>query len=239
MNISLENRDLDLYGGTDPREHPRYSFTEAAKAIHIPVSTLRSWVRGQSYRTGSSEGYFEPIISSPSESDKRLSFTNLIEAHALRALREVHGISLQYIRQALDIAQIEYGIERLLVSPLLRAKAGQLFLDSYTHLLELSEAKQYAMRSILSEYLKRVDFDEQKLPASFFPFARFPSNFSKRIIVLSPFISFGRPVIRRIGVTTQTINQRLEAGEKMDVVLKDYNLNKDELEEAILYEAAS
>lgn len=238
MTISLEARDLDLYGGIDPREHPRYSFTEAAKAIHIPVSTLRSWVRGQSYRTESSEGYFEPIISSPSESDKRLSFTNLIEAHALRALREVHGISLQYIRQALDIAQIEYGIERLLVSPLLRAKEGQLFLDSYTHLLELSEAKQYAMRSILAEYLQRVDFDE-KLPASFFPFARFPSNFSKRIIVLSPFISFGRPVIRRIGVTTQTINQRLEAGETMEVVLKDYNLKKDELEEAILYEAAS
>jgi len=232
------DKALELYGGEDPRDQPAYSFPEAARATGIPATTLRAWIAGQSYPRKHDRGFFQPVIRRPSPEDPRLSFTNLIEAHVLRALRTVHEVSLAHIREAADIAGQEFGIDRLLVSPDLRTSAGQLFLDRYTHLLELTPGQQLAMRSVLDQYLERVEFDVSRLPAEFFPFERSPKNFGCRIIALSPFISFGKPILRRTGVSTRAVVQRLHAGESVETVMADYDLSEAELEEAILYEAA-
>jgi uncharacterized protein (DUF433 family) len=236
-NLSAE--DLELYGATDPRDQPWYTYPEAARATAIPVSTLRAWTVGQGYRRKDDRGFFRPVISRPSDSDPRLSFTNIIEAHVLRALRTVHEAKLGYIREALEVAEEEFGIERLLISPGLRTSAGQLFLDRYTELLELSKGKQLTMRGVPGEYLQRVHFDESRLPVEFHPFSRMPSNTTRELISLSPYVSFGRALIRRVGVSTQAVAQRLEAGEPADEVMEDYGLRSEELHEAVLYEAAA
>jgi uncharacterized protein (DUF433 family) len=175
----------------------------------------------------------------PDEEDSRLSFTNLIEAHVLRALRTVHDVDLGVIREAIIIAERELKINRLLIHPRLKTSAGKLFLDRYTDLLELSRSQQLAMRLILEMYLERVEYDKTKLPSQFFPFEKVPSNAGKRIVSISPFVSFGRPIIRRLGITTRAVVERLDAGEPMATVLGDYDLTEAELEEAILFEAAA
>jgi uncharacterized protein (DUF433 family) len=230
---------FELYGGKDPRNLPQYSFVEGARATGIPTSTLRAWVVGQGYQRKDDRGYFVPVIQRPQVEDSRLSFTNLIEAHVLRALRTVHEVQLGRIREAVDVAGEELGIPRLLISPDLRAGAGQLFLDRYTYLLELTKAQQLAMRSVLDQFLSRVEYDKSKLPTEFFPFERSPRNFGARLIALSPFISFGRPILRRTGVSTQAVVGRLNAGEPPEAVMADYGLKESELEEAILYESAA
>lgn len=239
VTTALQPRDLRLYGDEDPREQPRYTFPEASRATEIPTSTLRSWVVGQAYRRKQDVAFFEPVIERPDPDDSRLSFANLIEAHVLRALRTVHDVKLSAIREAVTIAEEEFGIQRLLVSPALRTGAGKLFLDRYASLIELSPSRQFALREILVEYLERVKYDESKLPAEFYPFERSPRNRGARVILLSPFISFGRPVIRRRGISTRAIVQRLDAGEDVAAILEDYGITEPELEEAILYEAAA
>ena len=236
---NLSAKDLELYGASDPRDQPWYTYPEAARATGIPVSTLRAWTVGQEYRRKGDRGFFRPVIARPSDSDPRLSFTNIIEAHVLRALRTVHEVKLGYIRGALEVAEKEFGIDRLLISPELRTSAGQLFLDRYTELLELSKGKQLAMRGVLGEYLKRVHFDESRLPVEFLQFPRMPSNTTRDLISLSPYVSFGRALIRRLGVSTQAVAQRLEAGEPAEDVMEDYGLSDEELHEAVLYEAAA
>lgn len=235
----LQLKDLTLYGGVDPRDAPRYTFTDGARATGIPASTIRAWVVGQSYRRKNDRGFFHPVIGRPQQDDARLSFTNLIEAHVLRALRTVHEVKLDYIRRAVAIAEKECGISRLLISPALRASAGKLFLDRYTDFLELSPARQLAMRVVLDQYLDRVDFDESKLPAFLYPFSRTPHGSGVRIIALSPFVAFGRPVLARTGISTKAVVERIDAGEPASDVVGDYRLEETELEEAILYEAAA
>jgi uncharacterized protein (DUF433 family) len=56
---------------------------------------------------------------------------------------------------------------------------------------------------------------------------------------LSPFVSFGKPILRSTGVSTEAVVQRLDAGEPIDVVMADYELSEEEIEEAVLYEAAA
>jgi len=236
---AVEGQDLMLYGGSDPRTQPLYSFPEGARATGIPVSTLRSWVVGQEYPRRTDVAYFEPVITRPTEEDTRLSFLNLIEAHVLRALRTVHEVSLNSVRKAIEIAEQEYGIEHLLVSPDLRTGAGRLFLDRYGRLLELSESKQYAMRNLLLQYLERVDYSADSLPRSFMPFERSPRNMGKMLIALSPYVSFGRAVLRSSGISVQAIVQRIDAGESTESIADDYGITEQEIEEAILYESAA
>lgn len=239
MSSAKMPTENELYGGQDPRGHPLYTFPEAAKATMIPTSTLRAWFVGTTYQRKEDLGYFEPVIRRPVLNDNRLSFTNLIEAHILRALRTVHEVKMSLIREATNVAETEFGITRLLISPQLKVAARKLFLDRYTELLELSPSQQFAMRVVLEQHLERVEYDQSKIPAEFYPFVRSPKNQGQRIIVLSPFISFGRPILRRRGISTRAIVQRLDADEPKKMILQDYNMTEAEFEEAVLYETAA
>lgn len=239
MIFATQPQEHALYQGADPRSRPLYSFPEAARSTGIPATTLRAWFVGQRYQRKTDVGYFEPVIRRPSSDDTRLSFTNLIEAHILRALRTVHDVKMSLIREAVDLAQSEFRISRLLISPDLKTAAGRLFLDRYTDLLELSRSQQYAMRVVLDQFLERVEYDDSKLPAEFYPFERSRRNQGKRIILVSPFISFGRPVLKSQGISTRAVVQRLDAGESEELILRDYRISEAELEEAVLFEAAA
>ena len=58
-------------------------------------------------------------------------------------------------------------------------------------------------------------------------------------IAIDPTIAFGRPVVRRIGVSTRAIAERIDAGETVDELAADYDLSPTEIEEAVLYERAA
>src|SRR5436190_12847879 len=97
-------------------EAPRYSVAEAAHHLHLPRATLRSWVLGRRYRTLAGPRQWLPVIELPDRDDRRLSYSNLVEAHVLRALRAEHGLRVKEVRKAIDLASRRYSIRRLLLS---------------------------------------------------------------------------------------------------------------------------
>lgn len=239
-NASANAPDLTYYGGVDPRDLPRYSYKEASHATQVPASTIAAWVRGMTYtRRGKNPGYVESVIERPFASDSRLSFYNLLEVHVLRALRQVHEVKLDAIRFAIGRAREEHGITRLLTDPKLVTSGGALFLDYYLHLVELDRSRQIAMRQILKGFLTRVQVDEEKRYSAFFPFPRSTGLADQTPILVSPFISFGKAVIERTGVSTFAIVSRVNAGESPEEVITDYRLTEAEFGEAILYETAA
>ena len=136
----------------DPRDQPAYPLTEAARYLKLPAATLRAWTLGRRYPTAQGKGNFRPLICLASGRPPLLSFSNLIEAHVLRALRTDHGVSVKALRQAVDFAEKKLGIERLLLRPELRSDAGQVFLDRYGELIDLSASGQLAMRQVLQRH---------------------------------------------------------------------------------------
>ncbi len=219
----------------DPREMPLYTFPEASKATDIPVSTLRAWFIGTTYTRTTDIGHFEPVVKRPNPHDTRLSFTNLIEAHILRALRQVHEVKMSSIRDAMDIAEKALGIDRLLINSQLKTSARKLFLDQYTKLLELNQSQQYAMRVVLNQFLQRIEYDATMLPSIFYPLRK-NMHSRKKIIVLSPFISFGQAIVHRRGISTSIIAQRYGVGESKNTIITDYGITEAEFGEAVLYE---
>jgi uncharacterized protein (DUF433 family) len=216
---------------------PRYSHPEAARATGVPATTIGAWVRGHAYPRKHDRGYSSPVIH-PLEIG-RLSFNNLIEIHVLRGLRTSHGVRLDRVREALGVAEREFGIQRLLVNEQLRFSAGRLFLDRYGTISELNPTQQIAMRAFFDGYLKRIDFGTEGLPKDFYPVERTISDTSRKLILVSPLVSFGRAVIQSVGVSTHIIADRLNAGEPEESIIDDYGLAREELEEAAAYEAAA
>ena len=100
------------------------------------MATLRSWVRGRSYQTERGKAksgvlgkaqeeqlfkrqFSQPLIELQSPEAKELSFTNLVEAHVLRAIRVEHRIPTDRIRTALDyINSMLLFSDRISIQPL-------------------------------------------------------------------------------------------------------------------------
>jgi uncharacterized protein (DUF433 family) len=221
---------------TDIRDQPAYSLAEGSRYLKLPTATLRAWAVGRAYPTAQGDRHFRPLIRPARKQPTQLSFWNLIEAHVLRSFRTDHGVSLKALRQALDFAERELRIERLLLRKELCADAGQLFLDRYGELINLSASGQLATRRLLEEHLRRVEWDAWKFPVRLYPFLSADLPSEERPIAIDPGISFGRPVVVRLGISTAVLAERMDAGESIEDLAADYGLSLPEIEQAVLYE---
>lgn len=224
---------------TDIRDRPAYPVAEAARYLKVPAATLRSWVVGREYDTRSGPRHFPALVAPASRSPLALSFYNLVEAHVLRALRTTHSVSVPKVRTAIRFAEQELGLVRLLLRKELCTSAGQLFLDRYGQLIELSPSGQLAMREMLQAYLRRIEWDRNQFPIRLFPFITREQASTEQPIVIDPAIGFGRPILQNRAIATATIAQRIDAGESVDELAEDYDLTPADIEQAVLYERAA
>lgn len=222
-----------------PSEQPAYTLAEAARYLKLPVATLRSWVLGRSYPTATGTERFQPLIHPARRQPPTLSFSNLIEAHVLRALRTDHAVSVKDVRKALGYAEETLGLERLLLRQELCTTGGTLFLDRYGQLVSLSASGQLAMRKVFEQHLRRVEWDMPQFPIRLYPFLSSDALSPSRPIAIDPRIAFGRPIVVRRGVSTHVIAERIDAGEAVPDLAADYDLSPVEIEEAVLYERAA
>jgi hypothetical protein len=180
---------------------PAYPVSDAARYLRIPTVTMRSWVNGRAYGTKDGKQHFEPLIKRPTAAPE-LSFTNLIEAHILRVLRETHQVRLDKVRSALDYLSQQLGTEHPLIQSDFQTDGIDLFINSMDRLVNVSRAGQLAMRDVLSALLDtgvpvlrdRVEWDEQGFATRLFPIISSAGNHSK-ILSIDPRVAFGRPTI--------------------------------------------
>jgi uncharacterized protein (DUF433 family) len=223
----------------DIRHQPAYGLAEAARYVRLPAATLRTWLVGRDYPKGDDKATFHPLIKPAYREPLQLSFYNLVEAHVLRALRTEHGVALKELRRAIAYAEKKLQIHRLLLSQDLRTHAGQVFLDRYVELINLSASGQLAMRKMFEDHLARVEWDEWKFPVRLYPYVGAAVSTAERPIAIDPQIAFGRPIVQRAGVSTGAIADRIDAGESVEAVAEDYDLSREEIEQAVLYARAA
>ncbi len=148
-------------------------------------------------------------------------------------------MKLTTVRDAVDIAQREHGIGRLLIHENLRYAAGELFLKQLGAIEHLSRSEQLWMREMLDASLRRIKWDKDQLPADFWPVGKRPGASDQKLILVSPYLSFGSAIVERRGITTHAIKSRFDLGEERSAIVVDYDLKEEEFDEAILYEAVA
>jgi len=228
--IALKTQSIG--GAKDVRAMPAYTVAEAARYLCIPYPTLRSWFAGIA-------GQFKPVVRWEAAGDRRLSFSNLVEAHVLRALRTKHGISMPNVRKAIHYVEEAEAIDRLLLHPDLRAGLGRLFLKKYAELIELAPSTQHVIARALEQFLEAVVQDPVGVPVKLYPWIPDPQVGPKRSIVIDPEVSFGRPITSLRGISTVVLADQFDAGASIDDLADDYGLPPEAIEDALAFERAA
>lgn len=237
----MARHKFDIYHGRDPREIPTYSLVEAAHFLQIPKVTLASWIRGRYYPTRAGKGRSEPIIVRPDQDLSLLSFTNLVEAHVLDAIRYFHHVPLKNVRYAVSYLRRASGSPHPLADHWFQLKGVELIVSDGGLVVNATRDGQLELKTVIRAYLERVARDPQGAAESLYPYlTRHPDNVEDqpKLVRIDPRISFGKPFLVGVGVPTAVIADRYQAGEDINALALDYGCEATEIEKAIEYEGA-
>jgi uncharacterized protein (DUF433 family) len=233
----------ELYAGEAVITVPLYSIGEAARYLRVAETTVRSWIDGRTYpvkKSGKARSNQIIIPAAATGSGSRLSFLNLVEIHILDALRRQYRLQLPDIRHAVFYLRDHFGSQNPLARRDMLTDGRHLFVEAIgssgaSTLVNASREGQLALRDLVELHLRRVDWDPQGLVARLYPFVgqRTPTPDVPRVIAIDPRLSFGRPVVARLGVPTNIIADRFDAGESIDDLVDDYGAEPVEIQEAL------
>jgi len=221
-------KKVDVYGGVSPRDIANYTIPEVARTVRVSGSTISSWFLGQS---GS-----KPVLRIADSRRHLLSFTNLVEAQVLAALRRHHGFSLFEARKTVSFLRTECNDSHPLANQDLLTDGSGIFIDKLGKLIDASQEGQLAIRDILQPFLSRIERDPTRAPVRFYPFVTASVTRSERIVAIDPRVQFGKPMIASCGAPTKVIADRMLAGDSISDLVYDYGCQPGEIEEAIRYE---
>ena len=175
-----------------------------------------------------------PLIEIPEA--RWLSFNNLVEAKLLRQLT-THGTRARKVHDAIRWAR-KGGIERLLLEEWVIAD-GEVFVKRRRKLVNLSKGWNFASEDLLADSLRRIERDEHTgRPARLHP--PLPDGAHNSFAVtIDPLVMYGTPTVSRAHIPTWAIAQRVRsAHESVDLVAYDYGIDRQDVEDAVLFEAA-
>ncbi len=207
-----------------------YQVAEAARFLRMHPGTLRTWLKGSG------------LFGLPEAPRIQLSFLNLVEAHVLSALRGRFGLSMQRIRIALNELQHQWpDAEYPLATEEFFTDGKYLIVEKLGQLFNLNRGSQIEVGELIQIYLHRIDRDEIG-PVRLHPFTIDPrlnwQRANRRPVLISPYVSFGRPSITGVGVATEVVCDRFVAGDTISEMCKDYRLTPVQIEEVLRYESA-
>jgi uncharacterized protein (DUF433 family) len=224
---TMARRKVVRIGG-DVREHPRYSIEDVARYLHIPLSTMKAWCRGQHYTLSKSgrTRHFDQLIRPANASLGLLSFYNLAEAHILRATRE-KDVPLKNVRRALDyIREAMPQSDHPLLTHDFMTFGKEVFVHHLGWTINASRYGQIAMQELLEKYLERIDRDNLGMPIQIYPM-------ETEVLAINPMVASGQPVVKGTRVMASVLAARQRAGESFTDLEKDFNLTRSQIEQAI------
>jgi uncharacterized protein (DUF433 family) len=213
-------QNLKLY------DEPAYGISEAAVYLKIPCTTLRYWL---------GSGKLPPIIQPAAPNPVRLSFMNLLESHALAAMRNLYNLKLPKVRSALRKISEQVPQPHPLVTQVFLTDRKDLFIERMDKLVNVSAKSAQLNLDFYRMYLERVETDPKGL-FRFFPFVIEPRSSEPKTIEINPMIGFGKPVIAGTGISTAIIASRFNARESIAALAEEYGRTPQEIEEAIRWE---
>jgi uncharacterized protein (DUF433 family) len=216
-------------------DQPMYTTAEASRLVGLGKDRVRRWLQGYSYISGPQKRLQRPVIKRiGSVGTSYASFLDLIDLLFVKEFLEHPGISLQQLRKALseasDILNTNHFARQIFFTDgkniWLKVK------EKGDAILELLSGGQWVISSVIEDLAHQIDFDPpSELARRWYPLG------SNGLIVLDPFVSFGRPTIVGKGVATSNVYDFFVAeGQVTRPVCKWLSLTRLEVEAAVEFE---
>jgi uncharacterized protein (DUF433 family) len=220
-------------GKQDLRDSPRYTPQEAAHHLSLPVSTVRAWSTGQRMHAEGKTRIFRPLIVPSQKAPLSLSFWNVVELYVLRSLRRTHELPMPKVRTALRYTAEQLGAKRPLIDATFYTDGYRLLVEQLSTLIDTADG-QTVLRDVLVDSLRRVERGTDGRVVRLYPWLNEPGE--ARGVEIDPERAFGRLVLAGTGIPTQAIAQRFGAGEDINDLAHDYELNLDQIQQALRWE---
>lgn len=220
---------------------PRYTVPQAARFLGVADSTFRRWVDGYEMTPNNRvvPTIGAPIIHTASDVARspRLAFAGLVEGLVIDALRQA-GLSLQAIRRITRTLQTDFGDEWALASHRLTLSGGQdrsgpeVLWDYATdhgdeEVLVALDSRQRVFTDVVADYLERIVYVDEYAGQVYLPVTR------EHLILIDPTRHFGQPIFASNATPLSAVLDRVEMGEPVRSVARDYELDHDEVQLAV------
>ena len=142
-------------------------------------------------------------------------------------------------RPAIDVLDVELGLEHALASRRLYTDGAEVLFDYATNAGDTPEGdsarelvvvrnNQRVFSEVVQAYLQRVNFAAD----GYAQLIRLP-QYRAAEVTIDPDHGFGRPRFSRGGASVEDVIDLFRAGEPVDAVADEYGLSRDEVEDAI------
>ncbi|MFN8636983.1 MAG: DUF433 domain-containing protein [Chloroflexota bacterium] len=208
---------------------PRYSFAEADRLAGVSRGTARRWLAGYAYRDAGGQRAVMPPMTLGKPAADAASFLDVVEIVAIGRLKRA-DFSTKAIRQIVQNCQQILGVSRPLTSVRFKVGGREIFVDRGETLVEVGRRKRMqAWNEVLAPFLVNLDYTGEVV-SRWWPLGRAVP------IVVDPSFGYGLPVIEGSGVRTEIIRERAEAGDLVEQIASDFNLDRLEVERALQFE---
>jgi uncharacterized protein (DUF433 family)/DNA-binding transcriptional MerR regulator len=219
-----------------------YSVPEAARLTGIAAPSIRRWLFGYTARDGERHSARRPGLWTPAfadEGERALSFHDLIELRFVDAFR-AHGVSLQAIRVAARHAREMFGTDHPLTCRRFQTDGRSVFATVAKELEGTGEEeslidlvkKQWVFKEVVASALySGIEYDPSGTNAlRWFPVPR------SRSVVLDPARAFGKPILDRFRVPTDTLYQAFKVEKDIRRVANLYEIPAEAVGAAVRFE---
>jgi uncharacterized protein (DUF433 family) len=216
---------------------PLYTMAEAARLVGMKPSTFAAWSKG--YRRqfpGRRDVVKGPVITAiPADrpGEPMIPFGGLVEATVVQAFRRTQ-LPLQRIRRALEVLSAQGGLAHPLASRRLYTDGAQLLFDyaedaadGQLRLLTVVSSGQRVFHEVISEYLHRIEFDDEWASALIVPVT------TSEVLRVRPEVADGDPLFVHGGAPLSAVRSRLQAGEPVASIAEDYGIPVDDVDEVV------
>jgi uncharacterized protein (DUF433 family) len=217
----------------NPLVVPNYDMVSASRYLHIPTTTLHFWTSGN-----------DPIVQLQKYGRfPLLSFKNLVECYVVQGIRTIHGVHVARVRAASAWMRKHLASNTPLADYDLTTDGSHLYLRIDENLINISmrgKQGQTENAEIFQAHLERIERDASGVAMRLVPYKRrsdmmAPVEASKGLLI-DPYVSFGRPILRESGIPTAALAGRYRAGDSISVLARSYGRKESEIREAVEWE---
>ena len=206
-----------------------YTTEEAALYARVSARMMRRWLFGAK----DGEPVMHPQIGSVQD-QQVVSFLDFVQAMAVRAVRSQHRVPLQRIRQAIERAEKDYGLEY----PLARQHTTYLFGSELVIKLGDEEyvqvsgkaARNRLIARVVELYMKDLGFGPEGLADAYRAFV-----WGDYEVRMNPQVRFGEPILPSCGYTARALWEAYMAEGGFEQAAEAYGVKAEEVEAACRY----
>lgn len=200
-----------------------YTKRDVSEILNLPYQKVSRWMED-----------FWGDYTFGIEGNKCVNFKTLIEFFTFYHLRN-NGVSSQEIKKIHTTISTELNTPYPFAQKIHINKGDQkknckdVYYENLDNLIRTDGKKQYDIKELLISFLDKIEFNNDAVASRLFPLEN-----SKRLVI-DPKFQFGQPTITGTGIKAEVINGFIQGGESKEFICKIYNLNIEQVNDAILY----